>query len=448
MKKTRWLSAAAGTAMLVGAFALPGTGVAYAATSDGPLTSLLSGNSLTAPISAPINLCGISVGAILGGANSNCVGGASSNVTEVNGPTGVGGGGFGGSGGGVGGTSIGSGNNVNAPVSVPVNVCGVAAGVAGGANARCLGGASSNVTQIGSPGGRGGRGGRGGPGGTSILSGNNVNAPVSIPVDVCGVAIALLGEANAECIGGATTNVADFPTRAGGGNAPGGTSILSGNNVNAPISIPVNVCGVSLAVLGQANSSCAGGSFVNPPPPVCHERCTPPVCHERCTPPVCHRDCTPPICHGPRCGPPVCQGGCTPPVCHRDCTPPVCHGTDCGTCHSTVCTTCHGSSCTVCHGTDCVICHGSDCSPPPTCQAHCTPPGPGGNTPPGGNSGTLPGSNSQGSTPGGGTVASMTGSLPTTGANLLAMGVAAVAALGVGAGTVVVARRRRAGDAA
>jgi hypothetical protein len=70
--------------------------------------------------------------------------------------------------------------------------------------------------------------------------------------------------------------------------------------------------------------------------------------------------------------------------------------------------------------------------PPPACQTHCT----------------LPGSNSQGTTPGGGTVASMTSSLPTTGADLLAMGVAAVATLGVGAGTVVVARRRRAGDAA
>ena len=440
MKKTRWLSAAAGTAMLVGAFALPGTGVAYAATADGPLGSLLSGNTITAPISAPINLCGVSVGAILGGANSNCVGGASSNVTEVGGLTGGGGPG-GGSGGGAGG--ILSGNNVNAPVSVPVNVCGVAAGVAGGANAHCAGGASSNVTQIGSPGGGGG-GGAGGSGG--ILSGNNVNAPVSIPVDVCGVAIALLGEANAECIGGATTNVTDFPTRAGGGNAPGG--ILSGNNVNAPISIPVNVCGVSLAILGQANSSCAGGSFVNPPPPVCQgPRCGPPVCRERCTPPVCHDRCTPPVCHGPRCGPPVCQGDCTPPVCHgSDCG--TCHGTDCGTCHSTVCTTCHGATCTVCHGTDCTVCHGSDCSPPPACQAHCTPPGPGGNTPPGTLSGTLPGSNSQGTTPGGGTVASMTGSLPTTGADLLAMSVAAVAALGVGAGTVVVARRRRAGDAA
>jgi LPXTG-motif cell wall-anchored protein len=53
-----------------------------------------------------------------------------------------------------------------------------------------------------------------------------------------------------------------------------------------------------------------------------------------------------------------------------------------------------------------------------------------------------------GTTPGGGTVASMTNSLPTTGADLLAMGAAAVEALGVGAGTIVLARRRRAGDAA
>lgn len=139
MKITRLLSAAAGTAMLVGAFALPGTGVAYAATTDGPLTSLLSGNAITAPISAPINLCGVSVGALLGAANSKCVGGASSNVTEVGGLRGSGGGA-----GGPGGLSVGSGNNVNAPASVPVNVCGIAIAILGTANSSCVGGSSVN----------------------------------------------------------------------------------------------------------------------------------------------------------------------------------------------------------------------------------------------------------------------------------------------------------------
>ncbi len=44
--------------------------------------------------------------------------------------------------------------------------------------------------------------------------------------------------------------------------------------------------GVSLAVLGFANSECEGGAFVNPPPPVCTgDHCTPPACQGHCTPP-------------------------------------------------------------------------------------------------------------------------------------------------------------------
>jgi hypothetical protein len=38
---------------------------------------------------------------------------------------------------------------------------------------------------------------------TSILSGNTVDMPISIPIDVCGNAIAILGFAEASCQGGA-----------------------------------------------------------------------------------------------------------------------------------------------------------------------------------------------------------------------------------------------------
>ena len=56
MKKVRWLSAAAGTALVAATFALPGAGVAYASgngniTGNGNL-SLLSGNTVNAPIRA------------------------------------------------------------------------------------------------------------------------------------------------------------------------------------------------------------------------------------------------------------------------------------------------------------------------------------------------------------------------------------------------------------
>jgi hypothetical protein len=137
----------------------------------------------------------------------------------------------------------------------------------------------------------------------------------------------------------------------GNGNVTGNgnVSVLSGNIIDAPISLPVNLCGVSLGIVGFANSGCQGGAAVNPP-----------------------------------------------------------------------------------------ACTGNDCRP--GCQgSHCAP---GGN--PGGNpNGTGPGTTT--------TVTNATGpvngTLPTTGADLLLLGVAAVGTIGVGAGAVTLARRRRNGEA-
>ncbi len=72
----------------------------------------------------------------------------------------------------------------------------------------------------------------------------------------------------------------------------------------------------------------------------------------------------------------------------------------------------------------------SDCHTPPPCQNNCT------------LSSTLP-------NPLGATLTTVTmpsGSLPTTGADLLLLGVAALGTVGVGAGTVALARRRRNGE--
>jgi len=46
-----------------------------------------------------------------------------------------------------------------------------------------------------------------GNGNLSIASGNNVQIPVSVPVNVCGVAVALLGFSNAGCEGGAASAI-------------------------------------------------------------------------------------------------------------------------------------------------------------------------------------------------------------------------------------------------
>ena len=79
MKKVRWVSATVGAALVAAMFALPGADVAYASdngnTTGNGNVSVLSGNSIT----APVNLCGISL-AVAGFANANCKGGSSSTI--------------------------------------------------------------------------------------------------------------------------------------------------------------------------------------------------------------------------------------------------------------------------------------------------------------------------------------------------------------------------------
>jgi hypothetical protein len=80
-------------------------------------------------------------------------------------------------------------------------------------------------------------------------------------------------------------------------------------------------------------------------------------------------------------------------------------------------------------GNDCHPCQHDCGGTPPGCTTNC------GGTPPGRTTTTV----STGTAPSGG--------LPTTGADLLLLGVAALGSIGVGAGAVAVARRRRNGEA-
>src|SRR5579859_4829613 len=86
-------------------------------------------------------------------------------------------------------------------------------------------------------------------GNNSIGGGNQASVPVSIPVDVCGNALALLGGAFGSCAGGAWTQSGGG---SGGAVTSGNHSIGGGNQISVPVSIPVNVCGNAVAVLGRA----------------------------------------------------------------------------------------------------------------------------------------------------------------------------------------------------
>ncbi len=155
--------------------------------------------------------------------------------------------------------SILGGNQISVPVSIPLDVCGNALALLGDAFGGCRGGAAA-------------MGGQGGSnettaGNNSVLGGNQVSVPISAPVNVCGNSAAGLGTSASGCRGGATVAGGH-----GGSNktTSGNNSIGGGNQISVPVRVPINVCGNSLAILGLAMSGCKGGSSAGSPPPGHH----------------------------------------------------------------------------------------------------------------------------------------------------------------------------------
>ncbi|MEV0827877.1 chaplin family protein [Nonomuraea rubra] len=237
-----WAKASSPAALLaVAVMSFGAGGTALADTSGNG--SVGGGNQVDLPISVPIDISGNSAAAI-GKSEATSQGGAEvvnqgrpgiPNDTSGNG-------------------SVGGGNQVNAPISVPVNACGNAVSLIGKSDAGCKGGATVRTQ------GRGGAGGNRTSGNGSVLGGNQISAPISAPINACGNALAIFGDATAGCTGGAAVN--NTGRGVGGNRTSGNGSVLGGNQVVAPISAPINICGNSIAVIGRAFSGCRGGSTV------------------------------------------------------------------------------------------------------------------------------------------------------------------------------------------
>ncbi|MFI2434071.1 chaplin family protein [Streptomyces sp. NPDC018693] len=102
-----------------------------------------------------------------------------------------------------------------------------------------------------------------------VLSGNTVQAPVNAPVNVCGNTVDVVGVLN-PAVGNSCANTGSGSGSGGsndsggsggsggaqaGGNTEGSPGVGSGNHVEAPINVPVNVCGNSVNVIGVGNST-------------------------------------------------------------------------------------------------------------------------------------------------------------------------------------------------
>ncbi|MFF8846911.1 chaplin [Streptomyces sp. NPDC015127] len=129
----------------------------------------------------------------------------------------------------VGSPGVGSGNTVQLPVHVPVNVCGNTVNVVGLLN-PAAGNSCANVSQAGGSHSGGSQGGQHGDGSQSggqhssggadahgaavgspgVLSGNGVQLPVHVPVNVTGNSVNVVGIGN-PAIGNTSTNVSGKP---------------------------------------------------------------------------------------------------------------------------------------------------------------------------------------------------------------------------------------------
>ncbi|MED7928860.1 chaplin family protein [Nonomuraea sp. LP-02] len=238
-----WAKATTPAALLaVAVMSFAGSGTAVADTSGD--ASVLGGNQVDLPITLPIDISGNSVAAI-GAAEAASQGGATAVTGRGNGiPNRT-----------SGNASVGGGNQINVPITAPINACGNAVSLIGVSDAGCKGGATARTQ------GRGGAGGNRTSGNASVLGGNQINAPISAPLNVCGNAIAIFGAATAGCKGGA--EVHNNGRGAGGNRTSGNASVLGGNQVVAPITVPINVCGNAVAAVGRAFAGCRGGSSVH-----------------------------------------------------------------------------------------------------------------------------------------------------------------------------------------
>src|SRR5689334_9685565 len=154
-----------------------------------------------------------------------------------------------------------NGTQIAVPVRVPVNVVGNSLGILGIANAQGVGVNQLERAQTTEGRRRGPRAVQATGVNNGILNGTQVYLPVNVPVNVVGNSIAALGVANSTGVGVNKIRESGHTTEGGWGGWGGGSQttgvnngILNGTQIYAPIDVPINVCGNSIALLGGAYS--------------------------------------------------------------------------------------------------------------------------------------------------------------------------------------------------
>ncbi|WEO99216.1 chaplin [Streptomyces sp. FXJ1.172] len=137
-------------------------------------------------------------------------------------------------------------------------------------------GATADGSEAGSPG---------------LISGNGIQLPVQLPVNVCGNTVNVVGLLNpaagnrcANTDGGAKRHSATSGGATAHGGAQDSPGVLSGNGVQLPVDLPVNISGNSVDLVGignpaHGNTSVNGGPRSPEPPRTPAPRHPAPVRH-------------------------------------------------------------------------------------------------------------------------------------------------------------------------
>ena len=148
---------------------------------------------------------------------------------------------------------VASGNQINIPVDVALDICGNSAAVGGISQAEC----TEVVTELEESEENEDSGGQSSDGSGGVASGNQINIPVDLAVNVCGNAISVLGISQAECTEVVTElEESEENEDSGGQSSDGSGGVASGNQVSVPVDAAVEICGNAVSVLGIAEAEC------------------------------------------------------------------------------------------------------------------------------------------------------------------------------------------------
>ena len=102
-------------------------------------------------------------------------------------------------------------------------------------------------------------------GSDGLLSGTQLNTPVTAPITLGATSLGLLGDSAATTDGTPATAGQPTPAPAPGNSTTGSDGLLSGTQLNTPVTAPITLGAASVGVVGESSTAVVNQPTVNQP---------------------------------------------------------------------------------------------------------------------------------------------------------------------------------------